>query len=458
MHVSSLDNMTVCVRKHILADPVLAARSPLRVLEVGSADVSKGSYRTAFDRLHTEYVGVDLEDGPGVDLVLDGPGSLPFPDASFDVVVCGQTFEHDPQFWRTFAEMARVVRGDGVVFVLVPSAGPVHRYPVDCYRFYPDAMQGLDGVGGMALVESWVSEFGPWHDHVGVFRPQGFDPALLDVRLDTSKPLLAPPQNEHPPGLPESIEHGTGAMDKYEFMTRVHHLLAPRFYLEIGVEYGNSLALAQCDAVGIDPAPQLQHPVAPHHRVSVMTSDDFFLHSDETAGLPTVDLAYLDGMHLAEYLLKDFMYVERRCGPCSVVIIDDIFPAHPLQAERTRQSRFWTGDVWKMIPVLRGARPDLLLLPVDTYPTGTLLVLGLDPDNRALWERYDVFADWMITLMTSVHEGIVEREGALRPEDPLIERVLGMVRHVREEHDPTPTLERVRHLVAGSFPRKVSLG
>lgn len=458
MHVSSLDNMTFCVRTHILADPVLSTRSPLRILEVGSADVATGSYRSAFDVLDAEYVGVDIEDGPGVDIVLAQPGVLPFEDQQFDVVFSGQTFEHDPQFWRTFSEMARVLRPDGVLFVLVPSTGPVHRFPLDCYRFYPDAMQGLVGVGGMELVTSWVSEFGPWHENVGVFRHQGFDPALRDLRLDTSKPLLAPPQNEHPPGLPESIEHGTGAMDKYQFMSQVHQMLAPRFYLEIGVEYGVSLELAHCDAVGIDPAPQLRVPVAPHHRVAEMTSDDFFRHSDEAAQLPVVDLAYLDGMHLAEHLLKDFMHVERHCGPCSVVIIDDIFPAHPLQAERTRQSRFWTGDVWKMLPLLRGARPDLVLLPVDTYPTGTLLVVGLDPTSQPLWGSYDVFADWMVTLMTTIGDEIIAREGALHPSDPLIERVLGLLRHGRDTQTPEQSLERLRHLVAGAFPRKVSVG
>ena len=99
---------------------------------------------------------------------------------SFDVVLSGQTFEHNPQFWRTLNEMSRVLSPDGVMVIIVPSTGPVHRYPVDCYRFQPDAMAGWAEAAGLAVVEQWISPFGPWHDNVGVFRHRGFDPALTN--------------------------------------------------------------------------------------------------------------------------------------------------------------------------------------------------------------------------------------------------------------------------------------
>jgi hypothetical protein len=321
-------------------------------------------------------------------------------------------------------------------------------------------MQGLANSSGLVLVDQWVSDFGPWHDNVGVFRHPGFDPALAHLTTDLSVEPASELQNSFPTDLPDEIEHGAGTEWKYTFLERLHEHLDPRFYLEVGVFDGASLAIATCDAVGIDPEPVLTHDLAQNHRISRTTSDDFFQLTDEPDELPVVDLAYIDGMHLAEYVLKDFMHVEQHSNRFSVVVIDDIYPAHPLQAERERQSRFWTGDVWKIIPILRGARPDLILLPIDTEPTGTLLVLGLDPDNRNLWASFDIFVEWIMTAMTEVHPDILGRDDKIDPFDPLLPRVLGMLREARQA-DAAHTgsgddvLDRIRHLVAGALPRRI---
>ena len=99
-----------CLKQHVFPDPTLMQRAPLRVLEVGSGEYKAGSYRDLFHRFSCEYVGVDIAAAPGVDVVLDDPYVLPFPDRSFDVVLSGQTFEHNPQFWRTLNEMSRETR------------------------------------------------------------------------------------------------------------------------------------------------------------------------------------------------------------------------------------------------------------------------------------------------------------------------------------------------------------
>ena len=53
-----------------------------------------------------------------------------------------------------------------------------------------------------------------------------------------------------------------------------------------------------------------------------------------------------------------------------------------------RHTRAWTGDVYSIIAVLARYRPELTVIPVDTTPTGLLLVLGLDPQNETLADRY----------------------------------------------------------------------
>ena len=454
MHVSSLDALRICLKKHVLPDPQFESRDSLQIADIGSADFN-GSYRQIFDLLDCEYTGIDIEAGPGVTVVLDSPYELPLPDNNYDIVFSGQTFEHAGQFWKTFSEMCRITKPDGLIIVIAPSEGPVHRYPVDCYRFMPDAMSALAEHAEVHLVDSWTSDFGPWHDAVGVFRKCKPGTVAQVFPADLSLRLAEPVQNEFPADVPDEVEHGEGTEDCYDFLVRVHQLVKPRFYTEIGVEYGNSLRLADCPALGIDPAPQLTVPLSPQHQLSLTTSDDFFMLTDAASKLQPIDLSYIDGMHQIEYALKDFMHIELYCHAGSVVIVDDIYPAHALQGERIRQSRFWTGDVWKIIKILTDVRPDLILLPLDTSPTGSLLILGLDPHNRQLWDKFDVLMAWSINDWKETPDEIVQRTHKFDPRDPLISRVLTMTYEGRQNGTESSTLERIRNLVDGSLPRLV---
>jgi SAM-dependent methyltransferase len=454
MHISSLDALRFCLKKHVLPDPRFASKAPLKIADIGSADIN-GSYKQIFDLLDCEYTGIDLESGPGVHVVLESPYVFPLPDDEYDLVFSGQTFEHAGHFWKTFTEMCRIARPDGLIIVIAPSRGAVHRYPVDCYRFMPDAMAALAEHGEVQLVDSWTSDYGPWHDAVGVFRKSKLGVVSEFFPPDLSLRLAQPVQNTFPDGVPAEVEHGAGTQDCYDFLAKVHQLVKPRFYTEIGVEYGNSLRLANCSALGIDPSPQPTAPLDPRHQLSLTTSDDFFMLTDAAAQLQPIDLSYIDGMHQIEFAMKDFMHMELFCHPGSVVIVDDIYPAHALQGERIRQSRYWTGDVWKMIKLLTSARPDLILLPLDTSPTGSLLVLGLDPNNRILWDKFDVLMDWAINNWKETPDEIVQRSKKFDPRDPLIDRILTMTRNGRENGTELSTLERIRSLVDGSLPRLV---
>lgn len=154
----------------------LAPESALSVIDIGSYDVN-GSYRTLFGEPKWSYVGVDLESGPGVDVVLKSPYTLPFASASADLVISGQAFEHVEYFWMSWLEMIRVLKPGGMVFLIAPSRGPEHRYPQDCWRFYPDGYRALAKYGNCELIEvatDWEPHPDPgsaaWGDTVGVFR------------------------------------------------------------------------------------------------------------------------------------------------------------------------------------------------------------------------------------------------------------------------------------------------
>lgn len=152
------------------------------LLEIGSCDVNGSLREVAPERCR--YIGVDLEDGPGVDRVIETSHALPFPDGSFDVIVSSSCLEHDWAFWATVDEAMRVLRPGGVFYVNAPSDGLYHSFPIDCWRFYPDAgialvrwvnrHQAPKGLGPIAeLIESftwvWDEPSAIWNDSVMIF-------------------------------------------------------------------------------------------------------------------------------------------------------------------------------------------------------------------------------------------------------------------------------------------------
>jgi SAM-dependent methyltransferase len=278
MHASSLENMRECYRRYIAGGP-LEAQAETVVLDLGGADVN-GTYRDVFSKALFRYRAADMEAGPGVDIVLDDPYRIPLPDGSIDIVLSGQMFEHSEFFWRAFEEMARVVRPEGFIFLIAPSAGPIHRYPVDCYRFYPDAYVALAKHAGCVLVQSWLDERGPWRDLVGVFRRSEAPP----FEVKASPPPFMPSSWSGASGTAEE-EATRGAVSYLEVLDRLHRELTPAHYLEIGVGRGASLALARGPATGIDPIPALDGELPAMSRIVPLTSDDFFAQS-RTASRP----------------------------------------------------------------------------------------------------------------------------------------------------------------------------
>jgi len=157
--------------------------APVRVLDVGAmAYQAHDSYRSLFEDHRYKYVGLDIAPGPNVDLVPVDPYSWSeIEDESFDLVISGQSFEHNPFFWITWAEIARVLRIGGVAAIIAPSAGFTHRYPLDCWRFYPDAWTALSSYAGLELVEHYVETDRQkvisgveWQDSVAVARKPEF--------------------------------------------------------------------------------------------------------------------------------------------------------------------------------------------------------------------------------------------------------------------------------------------
>ncbi|MEP5765011.1 MAG: methyltransferase domain-containing protein [Halieaceae bacterium] len=139
MHASSFEKMQEFRNKHLAGRESEA----LEIFDIGARDIL-GSYRPLFQEESWNYRGVDLEEGPNVDIVLTEPYRWKeIKSESCDVLISGQTFEHIEYFWVTILEIWRVLKPGGIVCIIAPSAGNQHRFPVDCWRFYPDGFTAL---------------------------------------------------------------------------------------------------------------------------------------------------------------------------------------------------------------------------------------------------------------------------------------------------------------------------
>lgn len=137
------------------------ARLPGRVLDVG-AGRKVGFHRRLWEAAGWRYHGLDMVEGPNIDLTLDDPWLFPIGDASYDAVISGQMLEHNEFFWLTFLEMARVLRIGGLMIHIAPSRGLEHRDPQDCWRFYRDAMTAMAKWTGLDCIEA-TTDWAPEH-------------------------------------------------------------------------------------------------------------------------------------------------------------------------------------------------------------------------------------------------------------------------------------------------------
>lgn len=116
-------------------------------LEVGSHDYgSTASLRSLFNG--QKYVGIDMIDGAGVDMVLDLTQSFEAIDEAlggerFGTVFCLSVLEHCAQPFAMAQNIAALLRPRGVAYISVPFAWQFHGYPSDYWRFTHEGVKVL---------------------------------------------------------------------------------------------------------------------------------------------------------------------------------------------------------------------------------------------------------------------------------------------------------------------------
>ena len=169
MHRSSFALMEEFVRNYLNRAEIL------NIYDIGSRGVSgkNGTYHPLFDEDKWTYKGVDIEEGPNVDIVVD-PYAWDIPDAVADVTVSGQCIEHVEKVWIWFEQVCRITRPGGLVCIIGPTSGREHRHPVDCWRILPDGMKLLCRMNNMNVKQCEI--------------PANADPKWKDCICIASKP------------------------------------------------------------------------------------------------------------------------------------------------------------------------------------------------------------------------------------------------------------------------------
>ncbi len=211
----------------------------------------------------------------------------------------------------------------------------------------------------------------------------------------------APAQPSAP--LPPIWKHTPPKGEIYtDVLARLHEHIKPATYMEVGVNTGTALQLARCSSIAVDPAfsiGKLNLNGKPRCLFYQMSSDEFFKTQNPTQllGAP-IDMAFLDGLHWYEFLLRDFINTEPHCKPNSIILLHDCLPrdehvgrrnfGDQSLGKRSDQWASWAGDVWKTLSILCRYRPDLKINVFDAIPTGLVAITGLNPASTVLRERY----------------------------------------------------------------------
>ena len=119
------------------------------VLEVGSKNYGNtADFKTALGIPKENYIGVDMEAGENVDLVLDFTQPFEIIDRAlagkrFSLIICCSVLEHCSQPFRMAENIQKLLTPNGYVFIAAPFVWRIHAYPDDLFRYTPSGLKVL---------------------------------------------------------------------------------------------------------------------------------------------------------------------------------------------------------------------------------------------------------------------------------------------------------------------------
>jgi SAM-dependent methyltransferase len=116
-----------------------------RVIEVGSYDTN-GSLRPLVESYHpSEYIGLDIAEGPGVDVIGKAEDMLDrFGKESFDIVISTELLEHIRDWREGIHNIKNICKPGGIILITTRSFGyPYHEHPYDFWRYELEDMKHI---------------------------------------------------------------------------------------------------------------------------------------------------------------------------------------------------------------------------------------------------------------------------------------------------------------------------
>jgi len=366
MHASSLENMRQFVGDYLSS----YNDRTIKILDVGSSDVN-GSYASIFSKPNWSYFGADLEPGPNVDIVLkDIYRWGEFKNGEFDVVISGQTFEHIEYIWKTISEIKRVLRPGGLCCIIVPSTGPEHKFPKDCWRIFPDGMNALATYAGLEILSikthwedgDYTDDSNTWHDTVLIAKRPEINKEKAEIRHVSSGEQLLQPEYcyQFVPRLFFN-DSWSGHLPFANWLTKE---LEPGIIVELGTYHGESY-FTFCQSVQENNLNTICYAVdnwqgdehskfysgqvfdgVKKHNDSNYSQFSYLLRMDFDDAVrqfddETIDLLHIDGYHTLEVVNHDFTTWLPKVKPGGIILFHDI------------AARFSDFGVWKFWEEIR---------------------------------------------------------------------------------------------------------
>lgn len=157
--------------------------------------------------------------------------------------------------------------------------------------------------------------------------------------------------------MTSNFSHREDFINHYIDLVRKRQGKQDPWYLHIGVENGHALRLARTlNKHSVDHRPSFE---AIRHTTHLMTSDEFFESETKATFSTSYDVIFIDGLHLSDYVWRDFYNSVTKINPGGYIMLDDIIPANSYEQSREPIPGAWTGDAWRAWVGLRLSLPHL---------------------------------------------------------------------------------------------------
>ena len=195
------------------------------------------------------------------------------------------------------------------------------------------------------------------------------------------------------------------AMTRIDVIQKLIDAKRAKTYLEIGVEYQACfLQIKAPRKIAVDPRFIFwdKKTMAKRYLKNLwsnifnkyyeMTSDDFFRTQPQLFSKRKIDVAFIDGLHEYNQVVRDVNNCLERLGE-GVIVLHDCNPNSEEEAllsdHLPAPDRAWMGDTWKAVVHFRSCRNDLNIFVLDT-DAGLGIITRGKPDKPLAYSAKDI--------------------------------------------------------------------